>query len=142
MARTNLVALDHISVPVRGFARARKFYEKAFGAIGMKVNMEMGDALGMGSKKEKIFWLVKDRHASGGGHYALRVDDRRDVDAFHAAALKAGGADHGAPGPRPEYGRDYYAAFVYDPEGNNLEVVCYAPEAAKKRAVQRRARSH
>ncbi len=141
MARTNLVALDHLSVPVRGFARARKFYEKALGAIGMKVNMEMGDAIGLGSKKEKIFWLVKERKAAGGGHYALRVDDRRDVDAFYDAAMKAGGTDHGKPGPRPAYGKSYYAAFVYDPEGNNIEVVCYQPDGAKTKRPKRTARS-
>jgi catechol 2,3-dioxygenase-like lactoylglutathione lyase family enzyme len=126
MKRTPIVALDHISVNVRRFKRARDFYGAALGAIGMKINLEFSAALGIGSKKEKIFWLVRDLGASGGGHYAFRVRHREEVDAFHAAALAAGGTNNGKPGPRPDYGPNYYAAFVRDPEDNNIEVVCYA----------------
>jgi catechol 2,3-dioxygenase-like lactoylglutathione lyase family enzyme len=132
MKRTKIVALDHLSLPVRGLKAARKFYQAALGAIGMKINMDVDGAFGMGSKNEKIFWLSQDRKAAGAAHLALRVDNREEVDAFHEAALAAGGEDNGAPGPRPEYGRNYYAAFVKDAEGNNIEVVCYA--AQKKRA--------
>jgi catechol 2,3-dioxygenase-like lactoylglutathione lyase family enzyme len=135
--RTRTVALDHISVPVRDMKTARAFYQAALGAIGVKINMDFDTAFGMGSRDENIFWLVRDRRASGGGHYALRVDHREEVDAFHAAALAAGGKDHGKPGPRPDYGPTYYAAFVKDREGNNIEVVCYA--RPKKRARKRRA---
>lgn len=120
------VELDHISVPVRRYRDARKFYEAALGAIGMKVNMDLDGACGMGANGEKIFWLVRDRKASGGGHYALRVPRRELVHAFYEAALEAGGAELGAPGPRPNYGPNYYAAFVRDMERNNIEVVCYA----------------
>jgi catechol 2,3-dioxygenase-like lactoylglutathione lyase family enzyme len=134
MKRTAIVAFDHVSLPVRRLAAARKFYVAALGAIGMKINMDMGDAFGMGSKSEKIFWLVKNSKASGGTHFAFRVDNREEVDAFYTAALRAGGEDNGPPGPRPDYGRNYYAAFVYDPEGNNIEVVCYAKGAPKKRS--------
>jgi catechol 2,3-dioxygenase-like lactoylglutathione lyase family enzyme len=96
------------------------------------VNMDVGGAFGMGSRDEKIFWITRDRKAGGGAHHAFRVDNRDEVDAFHAAALAAGGTDNGAPGPRPEYGPNYYAAFVKDREGNNIEVVCYArPDKAK-----------
>jgi catechol 2,3-dioxygenase-like lactoylglutathione lyase family enzyme len=131
MTHTRIVALDHISVPVRQFKKARAFYEAALGAIGMKVNMEFADACGFGSKREKIFWLSRDRRASGRAHYAFRVDHREEVDAFYAAALGAGGTDHGKPGPRPDYGPNYYAAFVKDAEGNNIEVVCYARGARR-----------
>jgi catechol 2,3-dioxygenase-like lactoylglutathione lyase family enzyme len=134
MKRTPVVFLDHISLNVRSFKTARKFYEQALGAIGMKINLEFSSALGMGSKKEKIFWLAQDRKASGGGHYAFRVDFREDVDAFYKAALKAGGTDNGKPGLRPDYGPNYYAAFVKDPEENNIEVVCYARGPARKKA--------
>jgi len=127
MKRTRIVVLDHISVNVRRFKRAREFYRAALGAIGMKINLEFASALGFGSQKEKIFWLVRDLGASGGGHYAFRVRHREEVNAFHAAALAAGGIDNGKPGPRPDYGPNYYAAFVKDPEDNNIEVVCYAP---------------
>ncbi|MCL2723919.1 MAG: VOC family protein [Polyangiaceae bacterium] len=126
MKQTPIVALDHISVPVRDLEVARKFYGTALGALGMRINMEVSNAFGMGSKKEKIFWLVKDKKAAGEGHYALRVKNREEVNAFHSAALNAGGKSNGKPGLRPAYGPNYYAAFVRDREGNNIEVVCYA----------------
>jgi catechol 2,3-dioxygenase-like lactoylglutathione lyase family enzyme len=142
--KKGVVELDHISVPVRRFRDARKFYEAAFGAIGMTVNLEFPDACGFGAKGEKIFWLVRDRKAVGGGHYALRVDRRELVHAFYDAAIAAGGIDHGPPGPRPNYGPNYYAAFVKDGERNNIEVVCYATSrrgAPVKRPVVTRPRS-
>jgi len=126
MRHTPIVVLDHITVNVRDLRAARAFYPAALGAIGMKINLDFSSAFGMGSKKENIFWLARDRQASGDGHYAFRVRHREEVDAFHAAALAAGGKDHGKPGPRPDYGPTYYAAFVKDGEGNNIEVVCYA----------------
>ena len=131
--RTRIVMLDHITAPVRDLAAARRFYRAALGAIGMKINMDVGSAFGMGSRTQKIFWLGRDRKAAGGGHYAFRVEHREEVDAFHAAALAAGGKDHGKPGPRPDYGAYYYAAFVKDREDNNIEVVCYARSAARRR---------
>lgn len=129
------VALDHVSLPVRKLAAARKFYEAALGAVGMKINMDVGSAFGMGSHGEKIFWISQKRGATGGAHHAFSVGSHEAVDAFHRAGLGAGGTDHGAPGPRPHYGPSYYAAFVKDPEGNNIEVVCYkkAAKTAKKR---------
>jgi catechol 2,3-dioxygenase-like lactoylglutathione lyase family enzyme len=119
------VALDHVSLPVRRLGAARKFYEAALGAVGMKINMDVGSAFGMGSKREKIFWISQKRRATGSAHYAFRVAKRSDVDAFHRAGLEAGGTEHGGPGARPNYGPHYYAAFLKDPEGNNIEVVCY-----------------
>jgi catechol 2,3-dioxygenase-like lactoylglutathione lyase family enzyme len=121
-----MVDLDHISAPVRDLRAARRFYTAALGAIGMRINLEEGSALGMGSKTEKVFWLIRDRAASGNAHYAFRVARRADVDSFYTAAMKAGGTDHGKPGARSDYGPNYYAAFVKDGEGNNIEVVCYA----------------
>ena len=129
---TRIVGLDHISVAVRDLKAARTFYGAALGAIGMKINMDVGTAFGMGSRTQKIFWLGRDPKASGGGHYAFRVDHPQEVDAFHAAGLTAGGTDNGKPGPRPHYGPHYYAAFVKDREGNNIEVVCYARSAGRK----------
>jgi catechol 2,3-dioxygenase-like lactoylglutathione lyase family enzyme len=136
MKRTPIVVLDHISVNVKDLKAARRFYSAALGAIGMNINLQFPGTFGMGSKKQNIFWLVRDRRASGGGHYAFRVAHREEVDAFHQAALAAGGKDNGPPGPRPDYGRNYYAAFVKDGEGNNIEVVCYA--AARKAARRRK----
>jgi catechol 2,3-dioxygenase-like lactoylglutathione lyase family enzyme len=135
MARTPIVVLDHITVLVKDLKAARAFYQAALAPLGMRINLDYPSAFGMGSKKENIFWLARDRRASGGGHYALRVEHREEVDAFHAAALEAGGKDNGRPGPRPDYGPSYYAAFVKDREGNNLEVVCYrkVPRPKKRR---------
>jgi catechol 2,3-dioxygenase-like lactoylglutathione lyase family enzyme len=135
---TRIVNLDHISAPVRDLKAARAFYGAALGAIGMKINMDVSSAFGMGSRDEKVFWLARDRKASGSGHYAFRVDHREEVDAFYQAALAAGGSDNGKPGPRPDYGPTYYAAFVRDGEGNNIEVVCYA--RPRRRAGARRRR--
>ena len=142
MKRTAIVSFDHASLPVRRLAAARKFYVAALGAIGMTINMDAGVAFGMGSKKQKIFWVAKVAKAGGGAHFAFAVDNREEVHAFHAAAIAAGGKDNGAPGPRPSYGPTYYAAFVHDPEGNNIEVVCYAkgPAAPKKAPPKRTAK--
>ena len=129
------MVLDHITLNVKDLRTARAFYGAALGAIGMKINLDFSSAFGMGSRDENIFWLARDRTASGGGHYAFRVDHREEVDAFHAAAISAGGKDNGGPGLRPDYGRSYYAAFVKDREDNNIEVVCYtrAPGRRPKR---------
>jgi catechol 2,3-dioxygenase-like lactoylglutathione lyase family enzyme len=135
---TSIVNLDHIGAAVRDLKAARTFYGAALGAIGMKINMDVGTAFGMGSRTQKIFWLGRDPKASGSGHYAFRVDHRREVDAFYDAAMASGGKDNGKPGPRPHYGPNYYAAFVKDPEGNNIEVVCYARGAAPSRRKKRR----
>jgi len=140
MKHTRTVALDHLTVPVRSLKNARRFYEAALGAIGMTVNLEYDEAFGMGSRKENVFWLGRERRASGHGHYAFRVDHREEVDAFHRAALGAGGTDHGAPGLRPHYGPNYYAAFVKDPEDNIIEVVCYARSHAPRKRPSRRRR--
>ena len=138
MKHTPIVAFDHASLPVRKLAAARKFYVEALGAIGMKINMDVGAAFGMGSKNEKIFWIAKSPKASGKTHFAFRVDHREEVDAFYAAALRSGGKDNGAPGPRPDYGPSYYAAFVHDPEGNNIEVVCYAKSAKSAKSAAKK----
>ena len=140
--RTKIVALDHMGIGVRDLKAARRFYKAALGAIGMKINMDVGSAFGIGSRTEKIFWLGRDPKAGGDAHIAFRVDHHEEVDAFHAAALGGGGKDNGKPGPRPHYGPNYYAAFVKDPEGNNIEVVCYAKSApAKRRRASARSRS-
>ncbi len=137
-ATTKIVGIDHISVPVKDLRAARKFYGAALGAIGMKINMDVGEAFGMGSRDQKIFWLARDKKAGGGGHYAFAVEHPEEVDAFYEAAIEAGGQDNGKPGPRPNYGPNYYAAFVRDKEGNNVEVVCYAKP--RKRTAKRPAR--
>ncbi len=126
--------IDHMGIAVSDIARSRAFYDSALGALGMKVNMEMkpgagakdGAALGYGAGDDKIFWIADGKRPGEGLHVAFAADTHAQVDAFHAAALKAGGKDNGAPGPRPHYGPHYYAAFVYDPDGANIEAVCTA----------------
>ena len=128
--------IDHLGIAVSDIARSRKFYEAALGALGMSVQMEVGPdksgdgstALGFGVPGEKIFWIADGSKVGKGIHVALRADRRNQVDQFHAAGLKAGGRDNGKPGPRPNYGPHYYAAFLCDPDGANIEAVCYAEE--------------
>ncbi|GAA4718449.1 VOC family protein [Sphingomonas lutea] len=128
--------IDHMGIAVSNIERSRTFYEAALGALGMSVQMEAtpeqtesgGTALGFGVPGEKIFWIADEERPGEGTHVAFRADTRAQVDAFHARGLEAGGRDNGTPGLRPHYGPNYYAAFVYDPDGANIEAVCYAAE--------------
>ena len=128
--------IDHMGIAVSDIEKSRKFYEAALRPLGMSVQMEAtpdqtesgGTALGFGVPGEKIFWIADQERPGEGTHVAFRADRREQVDAFHAAALKSGGRDNGAPGPWPHYGPNYYAAFVYDPDGANIEAVCYAEQ--------------
>ena len=125
--------IDHIGIPVSNIDRSRKFYEAALGALGMSVQKEFAadpteggwTALGFGVPGEKIFWIGDGDKVGEGIHVAFTADNHAQVDAFHSAGLSAGGRDNGKPGPRPNYGPNYYAAFVYDPDGANIEAVCY-----------------
>jgi catechol 2,3-dioxygenase-like lactoylglutathione lyase family enzyme len=126
--------IDHMGIAVSDIGRSRAFYEAALGPLGMSVQMEAtpdqtesgGTALGFGKPGEKIFWIGDNERPGEGTHVAFRADTRDQVDRFHDAALQAGGKDNGAPGLRPHYSPGYYAAFVYDPDGANIEAVCYA----------------
>lgn len=126
--------IDHMGIAVSDIGKSRRFYDAALGALGMSVQMEAGPdktesggtALGYGVPGEKIFWIADGERPGEGTHVAFKADTRDQVHAFHKAALEAGGKDNGAPGPRPHYGPDYYAAFVFDPDGANIEAVCYA----------------
>ena len=85
-----------------------------------------GTAHGFGRDGNPFFWVGDNERVGEGTHVAFAVATRADVEAFHAAAIAAGGRDNGGPGLRPHYGPDYYAAFVFDPDGNNIEAVCRA----------------
>lgn len=125
--------IDHMGISVTDIARSRAFYDAALGALGMSVQMVAtpdqtesgGTALGYGKPGEKIFWIGDHERPGEGIHVALRVDSREEVDAFHARGLEAGGTDNGSPGLRPHYGPGYYAAFLHDPDGANIEAVHY-----------------
>jgi len=128
--------IDHMGIAVSDIARSRKFYEAALGALGMSVQKEIGPdktesggtALGFGVPGESTFWIGDNERPGEGTHVAFKADTRAEVDAFHKAAIEGGGRDNGTPGLRPHYGPNYYAAFVYDPDGANIEAVCYAEE--------------
>ena len=123
--------LDHISLRVVDFDRALAFYKAALAPIGYQVVMEFPGYAGLGEKGKPDLWITKTDKPVNPIHVAFRVDRGR-VDAFHAAALAAGGTDEGGPGIRTSYHPNYYGAFVLDPEGNNVEAVCHdAPGAAK-----------
>ena len=127
--------LDHVGIPISDFARAKAFYAKALAPLGIGLLMEAtpeqtdnGSAAGFGSDGNPYFWFGDDGAPGQHTHVAFVADSRAKVDAFHAAALAAGGRDNGAPGLRPHYHPDYYGAFVLDPDGHNIEAVCHAPE--------------
>ncbi|HXQ11492.1 MAG TPA: VOC family protein [Caulobacteraceae bacterium] len=123
--------LDHIELAVTDIATARAFYDQALGAVGAEVVMSVGSgariALGYGSEGKPCFWVVQGPPLTGHLHVAFAVKDRATVDAFHAAAIAAGGRDNGPPGLRPQYHPNYYGAFVFDPGGHNIEAVCHMP---------------
>ncbi len=119
--------IDHISLKVKDFGKSRSFYESALKPLGYRVAMQFGEAAGFGAPDQPDFWI-----GAGSGaapiHVAFVATNRKGVDAFHKAALAAGGKDNGAPGLRPQYHPHYYGAFVFDPDGNNIEAVCHTPE--------------
>ena len=122
------VRLDHVGLDVTDYARSKAFYEPALEPLGLRLMMEPVPEVGGFGDDVPFFWIAKrDRGPQTGVHVAFRVDRRELVDAFHAAALAAGGADNGGPGMREIYHPNYYAAFVLDPDGNNVEVVCHNP---------------
>ncbi len=118
--------LDHIGLNVSDYRASRAFYEQALAPLGIALQMEFGNAGGFGLEGMPFFWIREDGRA-GSVHVAFHCEDRASVDAFHAAALAAGGTDNGAPGLREHYHPTYYGAFVLDPDGNNVEAVCHKP---------------
>jgi catechol 2,3-dioxygenase-like lactoylglutathione lyase family enzyme len=119
--------IDHIAIDVGDLERSKAFYAQALRPLGYELVMELdGRAAGFGAQGKPDFWLYSGT-ATGGTHVAFTAPDRATVEAFHAAALAAGGEDNGAPGLRP-YHENYYGAFVHDADGNNIEAVCHLPE--------------
>ena len=123
--------IDHVSVRVSDFGRLVAFYRDALAPIGYQVLMEYPGAVGLGADGKPDLWLMQTEQQLNPTHVALSSASRGPIDAFHAAGLAAGGTDNGPPGLREDYHPTYYAAFVRDPEGNNIEVVCHADPSAK-----------
>lgn len=120
--------IHHVSIGVSDVAKARRFYDAALAPLGVKCLSEDASALGYGGGDGPRLWLLAAGAAVprdiAGLHICLEAARRAAVDAFHAAAVRAGGADNGKPGLRADYGENYYAAFVTDPDGNRIEAYC------------------
>jgi len=127
--------IDHTSVNVADFDRAKTFYAAALEPLGIELLMDMSKveagerrAAGFGAEGVPFFWIAESPLPGSGIHVAFRAASRADVAAFHKAATEAGGEDNGGPGLRPHYHPNYYAAFVLDADGNNIEAVSHHPE--------------
>ena len=124
--------LDHIGLAVTDLAKSRAFYEAALEPLGVRVlevideNEAGGTAVVMGDS-EPFFVFADNEQPGEGTHVAFRAATRDQVDGFYQAAMAAGGKDNGAPGIRAQYHPTYYAAFVFDPDGINVEAVCHLP---------------
>ncbi len=119
---------DHLGIAVSDLAASKRFFLAALAPIGARVVMEFPEAVGIGQGEKPSFWLAAGDRPSGPMHIAFAASRRSEVDAFHRAALAAGGTENGAPGLRPHYHPNYYGAFVIGPDGHNVEVVCHNPE--------------
>jgi catechol 2,3-dioxygenase-like lactoylglutathione lyase family enzyme len=125
--------IDHVGFPVSNYERSKAFYAAALAPLGYVLVMEVGQAendhpaAGFGRDGKPDFWIGGEGGLDGVLHVAIAADDHASVDAFYRAAMAAGGADNGAPGLRPHYHPSYYAAFVRDPDGHNVEAVCHRP---------------
>lgn len=123
--------IDHVSIGARDIARSRRFYDAALRPLGYTCLSAGEDSLGYGASAAGL-WISTTAHPvpadkRSGLHFCFAAPNRAAVDAFHAAALDAGGSDNGAPGLRPDYGDTYYAAFVIDPDGYRIEAYCGEP---------------
>lgn len=133
------IEIDHTSLSVADFEGAKRFYEATLKPLRIGILMEFpasvtgtADVAGLGADGKPFFWLANAGQTTPRIHLAFRAETRAQVDAFHAAALAAGGADNGAPGIRAIYHPTYYGAFVLDPEGHNIEAVCHVDPSAQR----------
>ena len=139
MGDENPSIISHVSVGTDDLGRAAAFYDRVLGALGCRRVEELAAGIGYG-KRHPEFWVQmpldgRPTSVGNGAHVAFLAASREAVHAFHAAALAAGAADEGAPGPRPHYGAPYYGCFVRDPDGHKIEAMvwdeslAHAPEA-------------
>ena len=126
--------IDHIGINVSDYERAKRFYQGALAAIGIDLVREFGQAAGFGREGKPELWIGCGKTSFQSEeqirvitpvHVCLATASRAEVDAFHRAAIEAGGRDFGAPGLRPQYHANYYGAFVLDPDGHNIEACCH-----------------
>jgi catechol 2,3-dioxygenase-like lactoylglutathione lyase family enzyme len=123
--------IDHLSIGVSDVAASGRFYDAVLAPLGYRRLYDSADALGYGAT-DPVLWVQKSEHPvpadpRSGLHICFAAPDRGSVEAFHRAALSTSGKDNGKPGHRPDYGADYYAAFVMDPDGYRIEAHCHVP---------------
>jgi catechol 2,3-dioxygenase-like lactoylglutathione lyase family enzyme len=130
--------LDHVSLSVADMERAKRFYSAVLATLGMEMVGEVTAAqsgsvayAGFGIGRKGQLWIAEDGPQTPSAHICFRAPSRQAVRDFHAAGLANGGTDNGAPGIREIYHPEYYAAFVRDPEGHNIEAVTFEPEAGQ-----------
>ena len=124
---------SHVTVGTNDMDRARRFYDAVLSTLGHRRFAEGQGHTGYGAPDSAQIWILAPFNSElasvgNGGHVAFPAPDRVAVDGFHAAALAHGGADEGAPGPRPQYHPGYYGAYVRDPDGNKIQAVCHRRE--------------
>jgi catechol 2,3-dioxygenase-like lactoylglutathione lyase family enzyme len=115
---------DHIGLKVQSLDKSVRFYSAVLEPLGHVLASRDETSAGLGPKDAPVLWLYAAKSAHGGAHVAFQAKTRKSVDQFHAAGLEAGGREHGKPGLRTDYGPSYYAAYLLDPDGNNVEAVC------------------
>jgi catechol 2,3-dioxygenase-like lactoylglutathione lyase family enzyme len=121
--------LDHVTIGVENIERSQRFYDLALRPLGVARLYGDGNRFaGYGVDPKAFFWIGIRNIAQTGSHIAFAADDRATVDRFYEAAIAAGGRDNGPPGIRTHYDPNYYGAFVFDPDGHNIEAVCRRPQ--------------
>jgi catechol 2,3-dioxygenase-like lactoylglutathione lyase family enzyme len=126
--------LDHVGLPVADMDRSRAFYTKVLAVLGYELVMDVSEEMGGGTAHAGFglpgkpqFWISSGEPLVGRLHLAFAAKDQDAVDRFYYAAIAAGASDNGPPGLRPHYHPNYYGAFVFDPDGHNIEAVCHEP---------------
>lgn len=127
--------IDHVGFAVNNLDASKAFYEAALAPLDIAILMTVtpeqteagGTAIGFGKDDKPFFWIGDNEQVGEGTHIAFVAESRDQVDAFYQAAMETGGRDNGGPGIRAHYHPNYYAAFVFDPDGTNVEAVCHKP---------------
>jgi catechol 2,3-dioxygenase-like lactoylglutathione lyase family enzyme len=122
------VLIDHIGVAISDYERSKEFYLKALAPLNIGLVVEIQGWAGFGGNGKTDFWFGPDDTVQSPMHIAFVAESREKVEQFYTAAIAAGARDNGKPGVRPEYHRNYYGAFVIDPDGHNIEAVCHQEE--------------
>lgn len=120
--------IDHVGIKVSNLKKSISVYKTARTPLGYKIKFEGNSYAGFGIEKSPDFRLAQSEAPSQAAHLAFLSNNRKSVELFYYAALSAGGVDNGKPGLRPHYHPNYFGAFVFDPDGNNIEAVCHKPE--------------